>query len=310
MAKAVKVGIGFVFNAVSSLGSLCWTAVQNFAPLLTKAWDWIKGIAGVVSDMWKTVQGWIKPIWDFYRDNIKPVLDTVYSFIDTLKSIILAVEGRLDELWAKVTTEVLGPLNDVIKDISKIWTGIADVVSVFNAQLAEKMIALESGLTAKYKAAIDAAYDATIGKVKEHLDPVLRKLNELEALYNLYVKTFTDKLEKVGNIIDTTFEKPNVLKHDVLFTTSMHWGAGLWNDLFAGVTPTKPAAPSDEMVQLQVDPLVDKFIADVFAEKVEGWQDISKRIDEEIREKFYGELIPSKTQITVPKLPGGPGGKF
>jgi len=299
-----------IFTWAADFAYKGWEALKGFWQVITPLINTIKDLWGYVVKVYDWAKAAIQPLWDFYKDQIKPWLDWVRDMLENTRTILLAAQGKLDELWNKLLNDVLGPLNDIIKDVTKIWTQIADVVSVFNASLAEKMLALESDLTAKYNAAIDAVYDKTIGQVKEILDIPLRKLNELEALYNLYVKTFTDKLEHIGNIIETTFEKPDVLKRTVIWETSMHWGVDLWNDLFSGVTPKVPATPSPEMQQLQVDPFIDKYIEDIFAEKVPGWEDLTKRIDEEIREKFYGEIIPQKTTITVPKLPGGAGGGY
>jgi len=305
-----KVAWSEVFTWASRFAEKSWEALKGAWQVITPLTTAIKDLWGYIAKVYDWVKGYIQPIYDFYKDYIKPVLDFVHTAIDWALKGLALVNGKLDELWKMVETDVFGPLNEIRKDVNKLWLDISGIVSIWNKELGEQMRSQEEKLDKKWHTMLDDIYKATIGEVKEYLEPIQKKINEIDANFHKYIDPITKTMEKVEKIIETTFEKPQVLKRETIFSTSQEWGVDLWNDLFSGVTPKEPVTPSLEMVQLKVDPVVDKYIKDIFAEKVEGWGDITQRIDEEIREKFYGEVISRKTEITVPRLSGGAGGGY
>lgn len=303
-------------------------------------WAWVVSISafiwGVLVVAWEALLAWLYPfyVWamGIINNYILPLLWTlqtwylyVKEFIDTwvvpaviwlqgavawIQALMLLVQGKLEDLINLVYNKVFKDIEELRSNIVRAFDTIKDVASVFSRDLADRIQVTEDKFLTLLNSYTRDLRDWAISSLHAATDPIIRKTNEISVLLTGFITQVADRFKPIENLIAMTFEKPQVFKRESVFNTSMRWGADLWSDLFAGVTPIKPITPGEEMVRLQVDPFIDKFIEDIFAEKVEGWQDVSQRVDEEIREKFYGELIPRKTEIGVPRLPSGAGGRF
>lgn len=241
---------------------------------------------------------------------IVPIVVWLQGAIAVLQVVILAVQGKIETLWNTVYTSVFGWVEDLRKNIAQITSKIADVVSVFDKKLADSIKATEDKFFKVLDVYTRDIRDQFLTGLHDTTAPIISKINQIDIILKDFISYSAGSFDKVNSLIGSPFEKPHTLHRSVIFTTSQRWGVDLWSDLFAGVTPTKPITPSEEMVRLQVDPVVDKYIEGIFAERDIGWKDISQRVDEEIREKYYGEVIPDKTKITVPELRAKREGEF
>ncbi len=307
---------------------------------LDALWAWVVAIAafvwGVMVVVYNAFMAWITPLVLWLQTQVEwlwfevvwyltPLFVTLQVFVETyivpviawlqglvfwLQAAMLLVQGKLEELINFVYNKVFKDVEELRANIIKVSDTLKDVASVFSKDLADKIQATEDKTLRLLDSYTRDIRDWAISTLHEATDPLVRKTNEISVLLNGFINQVKDRFKPIEDLIALTFEKPQVLKRETLGATSMLWGVDLWNDLFSGVTPIKPVTPSAETMRLQVDPVVDKYIEDIFAEKVGGWGDITQRVDEEIREKFYGEVIPRKTEIKTVKLGAGAGGGF
>ena len=312
---AIEARLDALWAWVVAIAAFVWgvmvVVANTFIAWATPIIVWLQGIVAWLISIYQT---WILPVvtWlqSMYTTYVLPVLTWLQAMVFWLQTAMLLVQGKVEQLITFVYDKIFKDVEELRANIIKVFDVIKDVASVFSRDLADKIQATEDKFLRVLDSYTRDLRDWAISSLHEATDPLIRKTNEISILLNGFINVVQDRFKPIENLIAITFEKPQTLKREVLFTTSMHWGAGLWNDLFSGVTPKEPITPSEEMVRLQVDPVVDKYIQDIFAEKVEGWQDMTQRVDEEIREKFYGEVVPRKTEIKTVKLGAGAGGGF
>ena len=260
-----------------------------------------------VYDFIRSIYNFIKPFTDsitaFVYKWIIPAINWLNVWITTFKNIILVIQGNLDQVIEDLYKKVFPGIEDLRKAIESTYNKVIDIVSVFSREAADKLAANRDELLRAIDKYTRDIRDELIYKIHEYTDPVISKLNEILIIIDTQKRDLLTRLKPVEDLIAITFEKPNVIKRETFQGTSQRWGVDLWNDLFSGITPTTPVTPSLERVQLKEDAVIDKYIEIIFAGKDGDWKDVSARIDEEIRELYYGEVILVKTKITVPKLP-------
>jgi len=93
---AKKLPFTLIFNAIKGLGSLNWIAIKNIFGVFTKMFGWVKDIFGVVRDVFSQVQTFLKPLWDFYRDYVKPALDFINDLLTGIKAVVYLVQGKVE----------------------------------------------------------------------------------------------------------------------------------------------------------------------------------------------------------------------
>ena len=294
---SLEARIDVLFAWVASILAFIWG-------VMVVIWNaFIAWASPIITFLWGIYNNWIKPVlselYDVYKTWIKPTLDWLNTTVTWLKTTVLAIQGKIETLWNDLYTKTFGWLEDLRKDIAKITSTVIDVVAIFNKELADSIKAQEDKFFKFLDSFSRDIRDEFLNNLHDFTRPIIQKISEVE----VNLKEITSYATKAGNllnkILETTFQKPQTLRREILQTTSLHWGMDLWDDLFSGVAgPGEiPIVPDRPTIDLPA--LLEEQITEMLKEDKGKWADAYKNSQEEIYEAVTGKRLEHRTQVIV-----------
>ncbi len=289
---------------VVSIAAFIWGVLvvmyEVFVAWATPIIVWLQGIA---SFLWDVYNNWVKPVLttlkDLYDTWVKPAIEFLQTTVAWLKGIVLLVQGKLEDLINYVYNKVAKDVEELRANIIKVSDTLKDVASIFSKDLADKIQATEDKTLRLLDSYTRDLRDWAISTLHEATDPLIRKTNEISVLLNGFISQVTDRFKPIETLIALTFEKPQTLKRETLFTTSQRWGMDLWRDLFSGQVSQMEVVPYSEREIFNLPDELERQLDYMILEDKGPWADVSKRIDEEIEEIVTGKAVSTKTEIKV-----------
>lgn len=245
---------GQVFSWSRDMGVEMWRALKRLRLVLQPIINLIKGIIDWVKVIWGWVKPWIDWILNTYKTYIKPWIDYLRDIVEVIHHAVVFVRDGLDGLVKELYRKWFPEIEEARAAIKELFTKTAEIVSVFDEKLANKIIETRDEFLATIDKYSRDLRDWALDKIHDVFDPILHKVNEITILLEGFIRSVEDRFRPIIDLISKTFERPQVLRRETMERSGRKWGYELWSSMFEGSSP--PLTPREER-ELRYEPPED-----------------------------------------------------
>jgi len=183
--------------------------------------------------------------------------------------------------------EVFSTIDEIKQDIQEIFGKVKDIVGVFSEELAAKIQATEEKLLRTISKYTTDLRDELIGKLHDITDPIIRKIDSITAVIEGYIRPIEEAFNRVKTIIETSFEKPQLLRRETMEISGLLYGEDLYDAMFRAGTTKIEREDEESLNQIVQEPLIEDMKWLIKEPEKGYWQDVEKEIvrqQEEVKE--------------------------
>lgn len=284
---------------------------------LNALWAWVASIwaaiTGWIAAVYSAFVAWITPIvtwlqakllWliGLYNTYVAPLLAWLKEIVTWIHATVILVRDGLEALVKDLYRKWFPEIEAIRREVNEIFTKIADVVSVFDEKLAEKVLQTREEFLARIDSVSRDIRDWALDRIHEFFDPIYHRVNAIVILLEGFIRSVEDRFKPITDLISKTFERPQLARRETVETTGLKWGSELYDSIYEGTTPTP--TPEEEVgptVETETK-WVNNAIKSILMETMGPWADLARYIDEEVTEILTGRSLPRRTEIVMPEV--------
>jgi hypothetical protein len=264
--------------------------------------DFIWNVWSFISKLYEWIKPFIDGVTAFINKWITPAILAINVWITAAKDFLYIIQGKVEQVINDIYQKVFPGLDQLRDTIEAVFNAAKDIAAVFNVELSAKIAATETSFLHTIDSYTRDLRDLLIQYVHDYSDPVIRKLEEIDALFRSFTQPVLDRLQNLENILASTFERPNVIQRDILRDSSLRWGQALWEDLFSGIVTPSPIPIRPQVEEIHLPDILEHAIQEMLKDDKGEWADAYKNSQEEIYEILTGTTLAERTKVEVAKL--------